>query len=64
MIYKHITKQQAYYLGVVMWGYLYQFLELDYKWKLPKKTICPDKGSVFSLPLLRGILQQENKIMS
>ena len=37
MNYLKITKEQAYYLGIVMWGFLYLFPEIDYKWKLPKR---------------------------
>jgi hypothetical protein len=37
MTYLKISKKEAYYLGITMWGYLYNFPEIDYKYKLPRK---------------------------
>ena len=50
MNYKHITKEQAYYLGIVMWGYLYQFPEIEYKWQLPKKLYAIIKQLYYWCP--------------
>jgi hypothetical protein len=37
MTYLKISKKEAYYLGITMWGYLYNFPEIDHKYKLPRK---------------------------
>ena len=37
MAYLKISKKEAYYIGITMWGYLYNFPEIDYKYKLPRK---------------------------
>ena len=37
MTHLKISKCEAYYLGITMQGYLYNFPEIDYKYKLPGK---------------------------
>ena len=50
MKYDHISKEHAYYLGITMWGYLYQFPDLEFKWQLPKKLYALIKKLYFKCP--------------
>jgi len=50
MKYLKITKQQAFYLGIVMWGYLYLFPEVDEKSKLPRPLWKIIKQLYFNCP--------------
>lgn len=50
MNYLKITKEQAYYIGITMWGFLYLFPEIDYKWKLPKRLYAIIKQLYYWCP--------------
>ena len=50
MNYLKISKEQAYYLGITMWGFFYLFPEIDYKWKLPKRLYSIIKQLYFHCP--------------
>jgi hypothetical protein len=62
MVYKQITKQQSYYLGITMWGYLYNFPEIDYKYKLPRKLYSIVKQLYFHCPCCTVFFNKKKNI--
>ena len=59
--YRKITKQESYYLGITMWGYLYNFPEIDYKYKLPKKLYNIIKELYFKCPCCAVFYHKEKQ---
>jgi hypothetical protein len=50
MTYLKISKREAYYLGITLWSYLYQFPEIEKKAQLPKVLWLAIKGLFYWCP--------------